>query len=98
MDIGDSGRQSDEHMYNCGHLSHAIENDLLKIPGRAELPNSETYLLYVFVADDAFGLNPHLMKSFSSEHLPHDQLVFTYRFLRVKRMIETSFGIAASRF
>ena len=28
------------------------------------LPNSQKILLHVFVADDAFGLKPHMMKRF----------------------------------
>ena len=98
VDIGDSGRQSDGSVYNNSHMGHAIENNLLNIPGPAKLPNSGKTLPFVFVGDDAFGLKKHLMKPFPLQNLPLDQRVFNYRLSRARRVIENTFGIAASRF
>ena len=58
VDIGDSGRQSDGSVYNNSHLKSAIENDTLNLPDPDAVgSNPENILSYVFVADDAFGLN-----------------------------------------
>ncbi|CAB4030052.1 Hypothetical predicted protein [Paramuricea clavata] len=98
VDIGDIGRQSDGSVYGCSHLGYAIENNLLNIPSESKLTNSEKVLPYVFIGDDAFGLKIHMMKPFPSQNLPLDQRVFNYRLSRARRVIENTFGIAASRF
>ena len=64
VDIGDTGRQSDCSVYANSHLGYAIENDLLNIPQSSKLPQSEMILSYVFIGDDAFCLNNHLMKPY----------------------------------
>ena len=64
VDIGDTGRQSDGSVYTNSHLGYAIENDLLNIPQPSNFTQSEMILSYVFIGDDAFGLNNHLMKPY----------------------------------
>ena len=98
VDIGDCGRQSDGSVYNCSNLGYAIENNKLNIPGPTSLPNSQKTLPHVFVADDAFGLKPHMMKPFPFQNMPPDERIFNYRLSRARRVIENTFGIAASRF
>ena len=98
VDIGDCGRQSDGSVYSCSHLGYAIENNKLNIPGPDELTNSQKVLPYVFVADDAFGLKKHMMKPFPTQNLPIDERIFNYRLSRARRVIENTFGIAATRF
>ena len=53
---------------------------------------------YVFLGDDAFGLKPYLLKPYPGQNLPLDQRVYNYRLSRARRIIENTFGIAASRF
>ena len=50
------------------------------------------------MADDAFGLKPHMMKHYPNQNLPIDQRIFNYRLSRARRVIENTFGIATSRF
>ena len=64
VDIGDTGRQSDGSVYTNSHLGYPIENDLLNIPQPSNFTQSEMILSYVFIGDDAFGLNNHLMKPY----------------------------------
>ena len=98
VDIGDCGRQIDGSVYSCSHLGYAIENNKLNIPGPVELPNSQKVLPYVFVEDDAFGLKNHMMKQFPTQNLPIDEHIFNYRLSRARRVIDNTFGIAATRF
>ena len=55
VDIGDLGNQSDGSVFANSFLGHATENDMLNIPKLLPFPNSETYLPFVFVGDDALG-------------------------------------------
>ena len=99
VDIGGSGRQSDGSVYNNSHLGHAIEHDLLNIPKPDKInPDSLKLYPFVFVADDAFGLIPHMMKPYPYQNLPIDQRIFNYRLSRPRRVIENTFSIATSRF
>ena len=98
-DIGDSGRQSDGSVYNNSHLGYAIENNTLNIPKPEVVGRSPTnILLYVFVADDAFGLKSHMMKPYPNQNLQLDQQIFNYRLSQARRLIENTFGIATTRF
>ena len=97
-DIGDTGRQSDGSVYSNSHLGFAIENDKLNIPRNFKISNSERILPHVFVGDDAFGLKRHMMKPYPFCNLSEDKLIFNYRLSRARRIIENTFGIAASLF
>ena len=55
-------------------------------------------LPYVFVADDAFGLKKHMVKPHPFTNLGTDKLIFNCRISRARRVIENTFGMAASRF
>ena len=70
VDIGDSGRQSDGFAYKNSHLVFCIENKKLSIPACDEIVNSlGVKFPYVFIADDDFGLKPHMMKQFPGQKL-----------------------------
>ena len=98
VDIGDSGRQSDGSVYHNSHLGFAIENKKLNIPNDCPIRHTNRVLPYVFVGDDAFGLKRHMMKPYPFTNLSTDKQIFNYRLSRARRVIENTFGIAASRF
>ena len=85
VDIGDSGRQSDGSVYNNSHLGNAIEHNLLNIPQPEKInPDSLKLYPFAFVADDAFGLKPHMMKPYPNQNIPIDQRIFNYRLSRAR--------------
>ena len=97
--IGDSGRQSDGSIYNSSHLGHAIENNLLDIPKPEKInPDLSKLFPFLFMADDAFGLKPHMMKPYPNQNLPTEQRIVNYRLSRARRVTENTFGITTSRF
>ena len=98
VDIGDTGRQSDGSVYSNSDLGYAIDNGSLNFPSPSTVGKSNEVFPYVFLADDAFGLKTYLMKPYPGSHLQETEKIFTYRLSRGRRVIENTFGIAASRF
>ena len=98
VDVGDAGRQSDGSVYNNSHLGYAIDNNILNLPNPTKIGNFDGTFPYVFLADDAFGLKTYLMKPYPGQYLTEDKRIFNYRLSRGRRIIENTFGIAASRF
>ena len=77
----------------------AIENNKLNIPVADEVSfNFNIKLPYVFVADDAFGLQSYMMKPYPGQNLAVQERIFNYRLSRARRVIENAFGIMAARF
>lgn len=70
----------------------------MKMPDKATLQGSNTVAPYVFVGDDAFPLKHNLMKPYPAESIRRPERVFNYRLSKARRVIENTFGIAASRF
>lgn len=98
FDVGTNGRISDGGVYNSSGLCHAIETDSLNVPQPRPLPNTNTEIPYVIVADDAFALKTYLMKPFAFRNMDHDERIFNYRLSRARRVVENVFGIMSSRF
>lgn len=98
FDVGTNGRISDGGVYNRSGLCRAIEINSLNLPQPAPLPNTNTVVPHMIVADDAFALKPYLMKPFSFRNANHDEKIFNYRLSRARRVVENLFGIMANRF
>ena len=101
IDIGDTGRLSDESVYFNSNLGLAIEKNYLNLPVESILPSSKRLLPYVFIGDDAFGLKPNMMKPYPPTHSKDylwtkELLTIDYRGL--EGLSKMRFGIAASRF
>ena len=68
------------------------------IPDPEPLPNDDCPVHYSFIADDAFGLRPWLMKPHPSRRLTKQKRIFNYRLSRACRVVENAFGILAQRY
>lgn len=98
IDVGCKGRISDGGVFNNCSLYTAIENRILNIPTASKLPNSNIEAPFVIVADDAFALKTWLMKPFNFRGQDRSEHIYNYRLSRARRMVESTFGIMASRF
>ena len=85
VDIGDSGRESDGGVFANSNLGFSIKNDLLSVTPPRNLPGPEKKSTYVFVGDDAFLLNPNIMKPFPGPTLTRSQKIFIYRLSRARQ-------------
>ena len=95
LDVGKNGRMSDGGVFAETEFAQRLQAGDLGLP-RAE--DNEEGLPFVFIADEAFGLGPHLMRPFPQRALTRERRVFNYRLARARRVVENAFGIMASRF
>ena len=94
--IGDSGRQTAGSVYVNSQLGFCIENKKLSIPAWDEIVNDlGVKVPYVFVANGAFGLKPHMMKPYPGQKLTISRPIFNYSLSRVRRVIKIAFDIMA---
>ncbi|XP_072379282.1 inhibitor of growth protein 3 isoform X1 [Diabrotica undecimpunctata] len=94
---------------NCGCNGRVSDGGVLEVTdffeklteGDLHLPNSDSTtsnLNFVFVGDDAFALNEHLLKPYPNKNLNNERRIFNYRLSRARNVVENAFGILANRF
>lgn len=99
VDVGTNGRVGDAGVYAKSKLKQCLmDTSLLDIPTAKKLPDTNDVLPYVVLSDDAFPLSHNVMKPFPLKNITREERVFNYRLSRGRRMIESSFGILATRF
>ena len=99
IDVGSFGRNNDAGIFDGSALGQAIRNGSLNFPESRPLPGGEALgpVPYVVVADPAFPLEKHIMRSYPGRGCPEDELVFNYRLSRARRIVENAFGLLAAR-
>ncbi|XP_049880381.1 putative nuclease HARBI1 [Pectinophora gossypiella] len=99
VNIGCQGRITDGGVFANTLLRKKIIERNLNLPRDCPLPGRTTPVPYVFVTDDAFPLEKHLLKPFLG---PQDnntkERKFNYRTSRARRTVENAFGILSARF
>ncbi|XP_057294683.1 uncharacterized protein LOC130623223 [Hydractinia symbiolongicarpus] len=97
VDIGDSGRKSDDNVYNNSHLGHAIETNTVSIPKPESVGKNLNVLTNVFVANDAFGLKKNVMEPYPNQSILLDQRNSNSRLLREREVkLGSHYGLAMS--
>ncbi|PNF22512.1 hypothetical protein B7P43_G14377 [Cryptotermes secundus] len=87
IDVGRDGRSSDSTVFRNSSLNAAMEQNFLNWPTGG-----------LFVGDDAFPIQPYLLKPYSHRWLSDEERIFNYRLSRARRVAENAFGILAARF
>ena len=98
VDIACNGRVSDEGYFGSTSLATGIRNKKLVLPSPWPLPDRQVKVPYVIVADDAFPLQENIMKPHPYKNKDTVSRVFNYRLSRARRVVESAFGILATRF
>lgn len=98
VDVGTNGRVSDEGVLQNTKFGQKLRNNDLNTPRPAVVNNSTRNLPYVFVGDDSFLMGPNLLKPYSQTGLTKEKRIFNYRLSRARRLVESAFGILATRF
>ncbi|XP_023212514.1 uncharacterized protein LOC111615319 [Centruroides sculpturatus] len=98
-DVGAYGSDSATILSLSAFGSSLLSNNIekLNLPNEGKLPGTNTTLPFAFVADSAFPLKLKLMRPYPGMNLPEGESIFNYRLSRARRVIESAFGILASR-
>lgn len=98
IDVGINGRVSDGGVLFYSKFGELLENNQLMLPESAPLPNTNENFPYIFVADEAFALNVHMMKPYPQKLLNDERHEYNRRISRARAPVENAFGILNSRF
>ena len=96
IDVGKEGRRSDVGVFSSSEIKSKLDANTLNIPepsmvGQYELP-------FVFFGHEAYPLSHYLMRPYpKSSNLNLRKKVNNYRQSRARRIVESAFGILASR-
>ena len=94
--VGVNGRVSDGGVFRATGVSNFIENASNTLE-KTSLPGRKLRIPYTFVADDAFPLQPHIMKPYPFKS-QGSMRIFNYRLSRARRIVENAFGLMSSIF
>lgn len=95
VDVGKNGKFSDGAVIKQTHFYEKMKENQLKLPDTSETKEG---LNYVFVTDDAFSLDDHILSPYSRKALTKQRKVFNYRLSRARRVAENAFGLLSNRF
>lgn len=95
VNVGTQGRLSDGGVFGQCDFKTKLKNGEIQLPAARDLPGTQKLTPFVFVADDAFPLLPHIMKPFPGLHVKgsHER-VYNGRLSRARIIVEKIvFGI-----
>lgn len=95
--VGDKGKCGDAGIFNRSTLKAGLEQGTLGLPPPEPLPYDNRNVPYFIVGDEAFPLQPWLMKKFPNREVGRRCRIFNYRCSRARLVVENSFGILANR-
>ncbi|KAG8173236.1 hypothetical protein JTE90_024650, partial [Oedothorax gibbosus] len=87
-DVGSKGRFSDGGIFATNALGHHFRNRTLGILEDRSICDGGSPMPHVFVADEAFPLQRHLMRPFPGTQLDDIKRIFNYRLSRARRIVE----------
>lgn len=96
VSVGNQGRLSDGGVFAHSSLQKLLQKSALRLPKPRYLPGRNFPVPSVLLADDAFPLQPSIMKPFPGLHDKGSlERVFNYRQCRGRRVAENVFGIVS---
>ncbi|XP_069800081.1 putative nuclease HARBI1 [Dendropsophus ebraccatus] len=95
VDVGRNGRLSDGGVFDRSRLAYLLRSNALAIPSNDQ---TKANMNFVFLADDAFPLGPHVMKPYPQRLLTDERRIYNYCLSRGRRVVENAFGIMGNRF
>ena len=97
IEVGGYGKQSDGGTFSKSTLYHLLKNGNFNMSADTELPETNIKCPCVVIGDEAYPLNPWLMRSFPRRELDFLNRTFNERLSRARRVVDSSFGILAAK-
>lgn len=100
VDVGKCGKNGNRTVFRDSQLGKKLFSGKLNLPPPKVLPNTNTLLPHVMVADEAFPLHKHVMRPFPAPQLVNNELnkIYNYRHDRARGVCENAFGMLCKRF
>lgn len=95
VDVGKQGRISDGGIIQATTFHNRLQNGTLNLPPSIECDEG---LNFIFIGDEAFALEEHILKPYSQKNLNHEKRIYNYRLARARNVVENAFGLIANRF
>ena len=97
--MGAYGRQSNASVFANSAFGKILKSNKLLLPEEKPLRRAMgPQIPFVFVGEEAFFLQQHMMRPFPGKLLPQQKKIFNYRLSRARRIVENAFDILAARF
>lgn len=99
VNVGCQGRISDGGVFSNTEFRKRMKSDNLHLPRDRPLPGRTKNVPFVFVTDDAFPLERHLLKPYvGPQNKDSKERKYNYRLSRARITVENAFGILSARF
>lgn len=100
IDVGKCGKNGKRTVFRDSQLGKKLFSNKLNLPPPKVLPNTNTLLPLVMVADEAFPLHKHVMRPFPGPQLVNNEpnKIYNYRHNRARGVCENAFGMLCKRF
>lgn len=95
VDVGKQGRISDGGVIQATSFHNRLQNGSLNLPTKIECDEG---LNFVFIGDEAFALEEHILKPYPQKNLDYQKRIYNYRLARARNVVENAFGLIANRF
>ena len=100
VELGGKGGHGDTTIFYSCELYSSLQRNLSDLPVPRPLsdhPLDTSNVPYYLLGDDAFALEPYLMKPFKGVQLCNKRRRYNYRLSRARRVVENAFGILVHR-
>ena len=99
VDIGSYGSNNDSGVFRNSKMGEAFFNEKMKLPDPKPIAQSQLpeKIPYYPVGDEAFPLQPWLLRPYPGKNILEEEVIFNYRLSRARLVIENAFGILAAR-
>ena len=99
IDIGSYGSNNDSGVFRNSVMGDAFLKNKFSLPEPEAIEGTTNVseMPYFLVGDEAFPLQPWLMRPYPGQGIPENHTIFNYRLSRARRVIENAFGILVAR-